>query len=140
MKYEVITDYQKYVQVIRHTGTMRDYVELDLDKYDLTEDRIYAYKLGKNELIFDEAKYQEILDEKQKEEDEKEIEQLTEELNATDENMLGFVEDMFSLKNPLTFISDLINLMKKYSMLVTARQRIRERIKELENGNDSRHY
>lgn len=133
MKYEVITDYQKYVQVIRHTGTIRDYVELNLEDYDLTEDRIYAYKLGKNELIFDEAKYQEILEQKQKEENEKEIEELTEELNATDENLLGFVEDMFSLKNPLTFISDLINLMKKYSMLVSARQTIRQRIKELQN-------
>lgn len=132
MKYEVITDYQRYVQVIRHTGTIRDFVELDLDKYDLTEDRIYAYKLGKNELIFDDEKYKQILEEKQKEADQEEIEQLYKELQATDEDMLGFLEDMFSLKNPLTFISDLINLMKKYSMLVVARQQIRQRIKELQ--------
>ncbi len=134
MKYEVITDYQGYVQVIRHTGTIRDFVELDLDQYDLTEDRIYAYKLGKNKLIFDESKYQEILDEKQKEADEKQIEKLYKELQATDEEMLEFLEDMFSLKNPLTFIADLINLMKKYSMLVVARQQIRQRIKELQKN------
>lgn len=134
MKYEVITDYQRYVQVIRHTGTIRDFVELDLDQYDLTEDRIYAYKLGKNELIFDEKRYKQILEEKQKEADQKEIEQLYKELQATDEEMLGFLEDMFSLKNPLTFISDLINLMKKYSMLVVARQQIRQRIKELQKN------
>ena len=134
MKYEVITDYQRYVQVIRHTGTIRDFVELDLDQYDLTEDRIYAYKLGKNELIFDEEKYKQILEEKQKEADQEEIEQLYKELQATDEDMLGFLEDMFSLKNPLTFISDLINLMKKYSMLVVARQQIRQRIKELQKN------
>ena len=132
MKYEVITDYQRYVQVIRHTGTIRDFVELDLDQYDLTEDRIYAYKLGKNELIFDEEKYKQILEEKQEEADQKEIEQLYKELQATDEEMLAFLEDMFSLKNPLTFISDLISLMKKYSMLVVARQQIRQRIRELQ--------
>lgn len=132
MKYEVITDAEGYVQVIQHTGTVRDYVELNLEEYNLKEDRIYAYKLGKNELIFDENRYKEIQEQKQKEENEKEIEVLTKELNATDEDMLGFLEDMFSLKNPLTFISDLINLMKNYSMLVVARQQIRQKIKELQ--------
>ena len=136
MNYYVVTDIEGYVQVIKHTNSKMDFIELDLEKYDLTEDRIHAYKLGKNELIFDEEKYKQILDEKQKATDEKEVKSLTEQLKATDEDMLGFLEDMFSLKNPLTFVSDLFTLMKKYSMLVVARQQIRERIKELQHDND----
>ena len=72
MKYQVITDSKGYCLFIRHTGTLKDYVELDLDKYDLSEGRLNAYKLGKNELIFDDKRYKEILAEKQKEKDIKE--------------------------------------------------------------------
>ena len=51
MKYYVTTDVRGYVLNITHTGTIKDYVELNLDEYDLEKKR--AYKLGKNKLIFD---------------------------------------------------------------------------------------
>lgn len=135
MKYEVITDIQGYVQIIRHTGTKRDFVELDLDKYDLTEDRIFAYKLGKNELIFDEKRYQEILDAKQHKADLKEIAELKEKLNGTDWIMAKWVEEILALNNPLTWVADVIKInikyMKEYSQTIADRKAWRERIEEL---------
>lgn len=135
MKYEVITNNQGYVQIIRHTGTKRDFVELDLDKYDLTEDRIFAYKLGKNELIFDEKRYQEILDAKQHKADLKEIADLKEKLNGTDWIMAKWVEEILALNNPLTWVADVIKInikyMKDYSQTIADRKAWRERIEEL---------
>lgn len=84
MRYEVITDEDGYVQYIRHTGTSRDFVELDLDDYDFTYDRIYAYKLGKDELVFDTDKYKKICAQNLKKEDEEEIRRLKKELADTD--------------------------------------------------------
>lgn len=115
MKYEVITDFEKYVQVIRHTGTMRDFVELDLDQYDLSEDRIYAYKLGKNELIFDASKYQQILDEKQRIANEKEISELEAFLRETDEYPMRGWEEIMALTNPVTWVADVLKITIKYS-------------------------
>ena len=138
MKYEVITDLQGYVQVLRHTGTRRDFVELDLDKYDLSEDRMYAYKLGRNELIFDEKRYQEILDAKQHKADLKEIADLKEKLNGTDWIMAKWVEEILSLNNPLTWVADVIKInikyMKEYAVTIEERKAWRKRIEELENG------
>jgi hypothetical protein len=137
MKYEVITDLQGYVQVLRHTGTRRDFVELDLEKYDLTEDRMYAYKLGKNELIFDEKRYQEILDVKQHKADLKEIADLKEKLNGTDWIMAKWVEEILALNNPLTWVADVVKInikyMKEYSKTIADRKAWRKRIEELEN-------
>lgn len=135
MKYEVITDLNKYVKLIRHTGTIKDYVELDLDKYDLSEDRIYAYKLGKNELIFDEAKYKEICDEKQEKENQKEISILKAFLNDTDYIIARAYEEVLALKNPLTFVADVIKIQIKYSIKykekLAERVKARKRIEEL---------
>jgi len=137
MRYEVITDTEGYVQVIRHTGSpKRDFIELDLSDYDLTNDRIHAYKLGKNELIWDEAKYQEILDNKQKEADEEEIADLKEKLNSTDYIFARWGEEVLALENPLTWIADVIKInvkyMKMYKDVIANRKTWRERIEELE--------
>lgn len=136
MKYEVITDLQGYVQIIRHTGTRRDFVALDLDKYDLTEDRIYAYKLGKNELIFDEKRYQEILDAKQKKTDMEEIADLKGKLNSTDYIMAEYSEEILALDNPITWIADVIKINLKYAAkykeALADRKKWRKRIEELE--------
>ena len=56
---------------------------------------------------------------------------LVAQLKATDEDMLDFVERLFSFKNPLTFIADMIGLMKDYATLVATRQSIREQIRRL---------
>jgi len=135
MKYNVVTDADGYVQIIRHTGTKLDFAELDLSKYDLTEDRMHAYKLGRNELIWDEAKYQEILNEKQKEADLKEIADLEQKLKDTDYIIARWGEEIVSLDNPLTWVSDVIKINLKYASqykeAFANRKRWRERIEEL---------
>lgn len=135
MKYNVVTDVEGYVQIIRHTGTKLDFIELDLEKYDLSEDRIHAYKLGRNELIFDEAKYREIIDAKQKIADEKEIAELEQKLNETDYIIARWGEEIVSLNNPITWVADVIKIntkyAKEYKEAFANRKTWRERIEEL---------
>lgn len=136
MKYEVITDAEGYVLAIQHTGTVRDYVELNLEEYNLKEDRIYAYKLGKNELIFDEEKYEEICKEHEKEADFKEIAELKQKLTDSDYIIARWGEEIVSLENPLTWATDVIKINKKYTKeykdAFANRRKWRARIEELE--------
>ena len=136
MKYEVITDAEGYVLAIQHTGTVRDYVELNLEEYNLKEDRIYAYKLGKNELIFDEEKYEEICKEHEKEADFKEIAELKQKLTDSDYIMARWGEEIVSLENPLTWATDVVKINIKYSKeykdAFANRRKWRARIEELE--------
>ena len=137
MKYQVITDNENYVQIIRHTGTIKDFVELDLDDYDLSNNRLHAYKLGKDELIFDQERYQEILDEIQHKEDLKEIATLKSFLYETDYITSRCFEEIMALSNPLTWVADVIKITAKYSKqykdTLAERVRARARIEELEN-------
>lgn len=116
MKYYVVTDAQGYVQLIKHTGTKMDYIELDLSQYDLTEDRIYAYKLGKNELLFDEEKYQQILDGEEEKAKQKEIADLESFLLSTDNYPTRAWEEIMALSNPLTWVTDVLKITVKYSL------------------------
>lgn len=140
MKYEVILDLKGYVSIIRHTGTIKDYVELDLSEYDLSNNRIYAYKLGKNKLIFDEKRYEEIMYDVQKKEDFKEINSLKSFLNETDYILARYSEEMMALDNPLTWIADVIKLKakyyKEYKDKLAERVAARKRIEELEEKYD----
>ena len=137
MKYEVITDINKFCQIIRHTGTIRDFVELDLSEYNLEDGRLFAYKLGKNRLIWDEYKWQEILKERQDKADQEEIKDLKQKLNDTDYIIARWGEEIVSLDNPLTWITDVIKINLKYSKqyaeALKNRKAWRERIEELEN-------
>lgn len=137
MKYQVITDADGYVSIIRHTGTKKDFVELDLSEYDLSNNKLHAYKLGKNQLIFDEERYQQILDEIQHKEDLKEIASLKSFLNETDYITARAFEEVMALNNPLTWVADVIKINLKYSKQYaeTINKRIwaRKRIEELEN-------
>lgn len=136
MKYNVITDMDGYVQIIRHTGTAMDFIELDLGDYDLSEDRIHAYKIGKNKLIFDEVKYQQILDEKQAVADQKEIADLEEKLNDTDWIVARWGEEIVALSNPVTWVADVVKInvkyAKEYKETFANRKKWRERIEELQ--------
>ena len=136
IKYFVTVDARGYVLSIVHTGTIKDFVELDLDEYDLSGDRKRAYKLGKNRLIFDEEEYKRILDEKQKKADLLEIADLKQKLNDTDYIMARYVEEVLSLNNPLTWVADVIKLnakyLKQYSEALKNRKKWRERIEELD--------
>lgn len=137
MKYEVITDPNGYILIIRHTGTVKDFVELDLSLYDLSDDRIHAYKLGRNELIFDAEKYKQITEAKQKIIDFKEIDELKQYLNETDYIITrAFEEVLTTLDNPLTFIREFISILVKYHNMykdiLSQRIKARLRIEELQ--------
>lgn len=135
MKYEVVTDAQGYILLLRHTGTVKDYVELDLSQYDLSDNRLFAYKLGKNELIFDEERYNEILKEKQDVADMKEISRLKKLLSESDYIISEWGEEIISLDNPLTWVADVIKIniryIKKYKEVLANRKSWRARIEEL---------
>lgn len=139
MKYYVTTA-NGYVLTIVHTGTKKDYVELNLDDYDLSGDRLHAYKLGKNQLIFDEKEYQRILSEKQIKQNQAEITELQAKLTETDYIVSRAFEEVMSLTNPLTWVADVIKIMIKYSAkykeVIANRKSWRERIEELRNGKD----
>lgn len=115
MKYYVVLDALGYVQMIKHTGTKMDFIELDLSKYDLTDERIHAYVLGKNELIFDEKRYKEIQDEKEKRAEQKEIADLEAFLLETDNYPTRAWEEIMALTNPLTWVADVLKITVKYS-------------------------
>lgn len=135
MKYYIVTDSQGYVLTIQHTNTVKDYVELNLDDYDLSNDRIYACKLGKNELLFDPKRYEEIQAEKQKVLNNKEIAELQKKLQETDYIILKWSEEIISLDNALTWVADVIKInlkfIKEYKEVLKNRKLWRERIEEL---------
>ena len=136
MKYEVITDREGYCVIIRHTGTKLDYVELDPDKYDLTDGRINAYKLGKNELIFDKSKWSSMKAKETVITNKQNIATLKERLAETDYIAAKWLEEIIALDNPLTWIRDVIAINIKYSKeyrdTIRKRKLWRKRIKELE--------
>lgn len=132
MKYDVTVDVRGYVLNIVHTGTIKDYVELNLDDYNLEKKR--AYKLGKNKLIFDPEEWKRISDEAQKKADFKEADSLKAFLYETDYIISRAFEEVLALTNPLTYVTDVIKIQIKYSKQykealkkrVVARTRIEE--------------
>lgn len=113
MKYFVSTDSRGYVLTIVHTGTIKDYVELNLDEYDLEKKR--AYRLGKNRLIFDEEEWARICNEAEYETDMKKLAELKAYLEETDFYSLRAWEEIMSLSNPITWVADVIKITIKYS-------------------------
>lgn len=126
MLYTVNLDENGYILSI--SNTEYDSVELDLDTMEL--EYLNAYQIIDGKAVLDEKRKAELIKEEQQREKDEEIAKLVEELKATDEDMLDFLERLFSFKNPLTFISDMISLMKEYATLVANRQQIRKEIKE----------
>ncbi len=135
MKYEVVTDRNGYVVFIRHTGSKLDFVELDLSKYDFSNGRMAAYKLGKDELVFDESKWSEMAASSIKKDTEKEISLLKQRLIDTDYIASKWLEEIIALDNPLTWIRDVIAINIKYSKeykdTIRKRKTWRDRIREL---------
>ena len=135
MRYNVFLDGRGYVTNI--TPSIKGYVELNLDDYDFSNNRKRAYRLGKNKLIFDEAEWKRIQDENQHKADEKEIADLEQKLADTDYIFAKYCEELLSLDNALTWVSDVIKLnlkyMKQYSEVIKNRKAWRERIEELKN-------
>lgn len=92
-----------------------------------------CYKLNKNKVVLDEEKMATIISE---EEREAEINTLKIFLSETSDTANDFVEELLSFENPITFISDLIGLIKSYKetykSVLAQRKQARQRIKELE--------
>ena len=113
MKYFVTVDARGYVLNITHTGTIKDYVELNLDEYDLTKKR--AYRLGKNALLFDSAEWDRIVAEEQEKANAKEIASLQSFLRETANYPMRAWEEIMALTNPITWVADVIKITIKYS-------------------------
>lgn len=126
MLYTVSLDKDNYITAIGHTAN--DNIDLNLDE--IVADYLNAYQLIDGKVVLDKKKKAKIIAENEEEDKQMQIMALTELLHESDEDMLDFLERLFSFKNPLTFISDMISLMKKYSTLVANRQQIRKEIKE----------
>lgn len=138
MRYSITLDNDGYVQNIYRTGNPRiDVYELNLSRYDLTGLRLHAYRVGKNRLIFDEARYNLLLESEQVKSNEKEVKTLKEKLNESDYIVARAFEEVMSLTNPLTWVADVIKVMLKYSSkykeVIANRKNWRERIEELQN-------
>lgn len=133
MKYYVTTDIRGYVLNITHTGTIKDYVELNLDEYDLSKKR--AYKLGKNKLIFDPDEWAKISADKEKTADFKEVDELLSFLYETDYIISRAYEEILALKNPLTWVADVIKInikyTREYAQTLIQRAKARNRIEEI---------
>lgn len=128
MLYTVSLDEKNYIMSVAHTS--KDDTELNLEEMEL--DYLNAYQIIKGKAVLDEKRKAELIAEKENQEKEEQITELVMQLESSNDEMLEFVEDLFSLKNPLTFISDMFTLMKNYTALVTERQSIRQQIKELQ--------
>lgn len=125
--FTVNLDKDGFILSISHTAS--DNIHLDLEEMDLNH--LNAYQLIDGKTVLNEEKLAELVAEEEEREKETEIADLTSQLESSNDDMLGFLEDLGSLTNPLTFISDLISLAKKYSTMIANRKNIREQIKKL---------
>lgn len=137
MKYFVSVDKDGYVLNIQHTNSPLDYLELDLDQYDLSGLRKFAHKIGKDKLVFDEDRYQDLLNKQTQKDNEKEIEELQQKLNESDYLVARTFEQVMELTNPITFVADVLKILAqfkaKYKEVIKNRQAWRTRIEELRN-------
>lgn len=105
--------------------------------YTLTEDfdlrYVYCYHLVDGQIVLDESRKAEQIE---KEMVQIEIEDLKKKLSETDFIFIQELEEISSLSNPVTFISDLIKILVSYSTkykdIISNRKAWRDRIKELE--------
>lgn len=125
--FTVNLDKDGFILSISHTAF--DNVSLNLEEMDLNH--LNAYQIIDGEAVLNEEKLAELVAEEEEREKEIEIADLTSQLESSNDDMLGFLEDLGSLTNPLTFIADLISLAKKYATLIANRKSIREQIEKL---------
>lgn len=131
-KYTLTLDKNNFILSIAHTEN--DNIELDISKINLRY--LGAYQLIDGDIVLNEERKAEIIDEEEEADKQIEITELKEYLISTSDVANDFVEQLFSLTNPLTFVSDLISLMSlyknTYKSILEQRKQARERIKELE--------
>lgn len=110
---------------------------IDEEGYTLPEDfdlrYVYCYHLVDGQIVLDENRKATQIE---KEIDRIEIEDLKKQLSGTDFIFIQELEEIGALDNPVTFITDLIKILKSYSTtykdVIANRKVWRERIKELE--------
>ena len=81
-------------------------IEIDPSKLDL--DYLNCYKLNENKLVLDEEKYNAVIASENKD---RRISELIGLLESTDYVQDGLISGLLQLKNPVTFITDLIALL-----------------------------
>ena len=105
-------------------------IEVDVSKMDLAYLDCYYEKDGKV-ILNEERKAQMVADE----EKESRIHELETVLEESDGIMTGMLDDVASLNNPVTFISDFIQVLanynSKYSKLIADRKAWRSELEEL---------
>ena len=114
MKYKLYLDENNYLTCFAHTGTEEDIYELKPTEMKL--DYLNCYKLVDDEIIFDEEKYNSLVDTKAKED---EIARLKKELADTDYEAIKYSEGWFS--------------EEEYAPIKAKREALREQIRALES-------
>lgn len=94
---------------------------------------VYCYHLVDGQLVLDESRKAAQIE---KEMNKIEIEELKKQLSSTDFIFIQELEEISALDNPISFISDLIKILKSYTStykdVIADRKTWRDRIKELE--------
>ena len=128
MKYEFILDENNYIYGFKNSEK-----GIEFDPSSIEFEYITCYKLVDNKVILDEEKKEWKIATENKEE---EINELKNYLLVTSDTANDFVEELLSLDNPVTFISDFIALIKTYrntyKTILAERKTARDRLKELE--------
>lgn len=131
MLYTVYIDKDNFVLSLAHTKS--DNIEIDLDSIDSRY--LNAYQLIGDKLVMNQDRKSEIESQMQNEAKQEEIISLKKSLADTDYIVAEAFENVLSLDNPVTFISDFIKIMvqfnSKYATVIANRKIWRDRIKEL---------
>lgn len=129
MKARIEFDENNYIKRLI-TDNINGQYEIDENTFDF--EHLYCYQLINDELVLDENKVKEQDEQNDKDNEIFELEQL---LNNTDYIIARVFEEVMSLNNPLTFITDLLKIFVKYKdkyrEQLANRVKWRERIEEL---------
>lgn len=131
MLFTVNLDKDNFILSLAHTNN--DNVEIDVEKIDMKY--LNAYQILNGIVTLNEEKKAEMIEAEEQAEKDEEIAELEKNLNDTDYIMARMVEEIMSLNNPLTFITDIIkifaNYATKYKDALANRKTWRARIEEL---------
>ena len=127
MKYRVIADEQNFV-----IGIVADEKGIEIEKDIANSEYLEAYRLAEGKLILDEDRKAELVS---RDQTQARAEELTRLLEDSDIEVTAILDDLTSLNNPVTFVTDLISLLSsfnsKYSQLVKDRKAWRSELNDL---------
>lgn len=117
MKYNVITDKDGYIESI-----FADEKGIEIDISGMKLQYLFCYRLEDGKVVLDESKYNAIISD---EEVSARIAELQSLLASTDYIQDGLISGLLQLKNPLTFVTDLIALLSstltEYPVIIAQR-------------------